>query len=812
ATVKAKTVNGEVQLQALMDGKKIIITESTVRRYLQLKDAEGVDCLPNATIFEQLALMGYEQTQKPRKPKRKNTEVPRPSGSTKHVADEAVNEEMDDSLVRATTIASSLEAEQDSGGGPKCQETMRDTIAQTRSENVSKLSYDPLLARGNTLRSGEDSMKLMELMEICTKLQQRVLDLENTKTTQQKEINSLKRRVKKLEQKKRLRTPKLKRLYKGRIADIDADAGVTLDSTHFVVDIDMFGVHDLDGDEVIIDNVDVVKTAKETRSVVEEVTVVIEKAKLVSATKETVNAAATTVSTASTILVSAATTTTTTTRINQASKKGVIILLAVHWEHSSRVDIKTLRTWGVTDPQHTPTITQPSTSQPKKTQKPRKPKKNTEVPQPSGSTKHVADEAIYKEMDDSLVRAATTASSLEAGAGQVVVLGINTPRSDEGSMKLKELMEFCTKLQQRVLDLENTKTAQAQEIISLKLRVKKLVKKGGSRTHKIKRLYKVGRSARVISSDEASLGYQEDASKQGRELMALIRCKITIDRIWLKKRSMWLKRKLVLLQKENVVKEVVDVAQVSTAATTKTITTKELTLAQALEALKTSKPKVKRIVNSTTTITTISSKDKGKGIMVEEPAKMKKKDQISFDEQEAKRLQAEFDEEERLAREKDEANKRRKYFAAKRAEEKRNRPPTRDQQWSIMYTYLKNMEGWKPKSLKNKSFANIQEFFNKAIKKVNTFVDYRTELVEESSNKAEIELEENSKKTEAEIAQENSSKRAREELMQKSAKKQKVEDNKEIAELLSLIEVVPDEEEVAVNAIPLATKPSSIVD
>ncbi|GJV19847.1 hypothetical protein Tco_1368867 [Tanacetum coccineum] len=63
ATVKAKTVNGEVQLQALVDGKKIIITESTVRRDLQLEDAEGVDCLPNATIFEQLALMGYEQNE-----------------------------------------------------------------------------------------------------------------------------------------------------------------------------------------------------------------------------------------------------------------------------------------------------------------------------------------------------------------------------------------------------------------------------------------------------------------------------------------------------------------------------------------------------------------------------------------------------------------------------------------------------------------------------------------------------------------------------------------------------------------------------
>ncbi|GJV00150.1 hypothetical protein Tco_1329420 [Tanacetum coccineum] len=61
AAVKAKTINGEVQLHALVDGKKIIITESIVRNDLQLEDAEGVDCLSNATIFEQLALMGYEE-------------------------------------------------------------------------------------------------------------------------------------------------------------------------------------------------------------------------------------------------------------------------------------------------------------------------------------------------------------------------------------------------------------------------------------------------------------------------------------------------------------------------------------------------------------------------------------------------------------------------------------------------------------------------------------------------------------------------------------------------------------------------------
>ncbi|GJZ70925.1 hypothetical protein Tco_0634776, partial [Tanacetum coccineum] len=53
-----KIVNGEVQLQALVDGKKLIITETSVRRDLKLEDAKGIECLPNADIFEQLALTG----------------------------------------------------------------------------------------------------------------------------------------------------------------------------------------------------------------------------------------------------------------------------------------------------------------------------------------------------------------------------------------------------------------------------------------------------------------------------------------------------------------------------------------------------------------------------------------------------------------------------------------------------------------------------------------------------------------------------------------------------------------------------------
>ncbi|GJU46560.1 putative ribonuclease H-like domain-containing protein [Tanacetum coccineum] len=58
---QVKTFNREAQLHALVDGKKIIINESFVRRDLQLEDEEGVDCLSNSTIFEQLTLMGYEK-------------------------------------------------------------------------------------------------------------------------------------------------------------------------------------------------------------------------------------------------------------------------------------------------------------------------------------------------------------------------------------------------------------------------------------------------------------------------------------------------------------------------------------------------------------------------------------------------------------------------------------------------------------------------------------------------------------------------------------------------------------------------------
>nr|GEY38389.1 hypothetical protein [Tanacetum cinerariifolium] len=211
-----------------------------------------------------------------------SSQVPQPSGPTESVADEAVYKELDKRLARAATTASKLEAEQDSGNISKTQfkETPNEPSSQEtnsgggpRFESVSKQSNDSLLVRGNTLQSDEDILKLDKLMALCTTLQNKVLDLEKTTTTQCNEITSFKRKVKKFEKRNRSRTHGLKRLYKvglstsvessgdeeslgedaskqeRRINAIDADEDITLVS---VSDNEMFDVDDLGGEEVLV--------------------------------------------------------------------------------------------------------------------------------------------------------------------------------------------------------------------------------------------------------------------------------------------------------------------------------------------------------------------------------------------------------------------------------------------------------------------------------------------------------------------------------------------------------------------------------
>ncbi|GKC77025.1 hypothetical protein Tco_1127799 [Tanacetum coccineum] len=381
----------------------------------------------------------------------------------------------------------------------------------------------------------------------------------------------------------------------------------------------------------------------------------------------------------------------------------------------------------------------------------------------------------------------------------------------------------------------------AAEIISLKKRVKKLEKGKKSRTHKLKRLYNVGLSARIYSSkDEADLGDQEDASKQERKIA-------DIDKdadISLVDGTQGRYGEDIMFDINDLAEEEV-IAKSEAASKDVNLNEDEVTLAQTLQKMKSTTPRAKGVViqereqgiSQRTQTSAQKSKDKGKAKLIEHEQPLKMKDQISFDEQEARRLQAEFNKEVRLEREKEEEeasnvvlikewddvqammdadyklatrlqaeeqggltveeksrlfvelmNERKKHFARLREKEQRRKPLTKAQKRNQMCTYLKNMAGFTHNQLKNKSFDEVQKAFDKTRSWIDSFVSMDSEVVE------------------------GSSKRAGDELRQESIKKQKIDDDKETAELQSLVNVIPDEEEVAVDAIPLATKPPVIVD
>ncbi|GJU29593.1 ribonuclease H-like domain-containing protein [Tanacetum coccineum] len=242
---------------------------------------------------------------------------------------------------------------------------------------------------------------------------------------------------------------------------------------------------------------------------------------------------------------------------------------------------------------------------------------------------------------------------------------VNTLGSGEDRLKLKELMDLYTKLSDRVLDLEIIKTTQSKEITSLKKRVKKLERKRNSKTLRMKRLFKIGRSAQAVSSEDEGLGDQEDASKQGRKIDGIDKdVEVTLvdethgryDDAQMFNTDVFNGEEVfVAEQSEKVVEEVVSTAEVSAAAT---ITTEEIILAKALAELRSAKPKVmvQEPFESTTrtTLTSIPSniKDKGKFKMIEPEKPLKKKEKIRLNKELAFKLQAKEEEQARLAREK----------------------------------------------------------------------------------------------------------------------------------------------------------------
>ncbi|GJZ54971.1 hypothetical protein Tco_0610164 [Tanacetum coccineum] len=274
STGVVKTINGEVQLHALVDGKKIIISEASVRRDLKLEDEEGIDCLPNSTIFEQLTLMGYEK------------------------------------ISQKLTFYKPFFSPQ--------WKFLIHTILQCLSSKTT---------------AWNEFSSTMASAIICL-------------ATNQKFNFS-------------------KYIFESMIRNLDNVSGKFLMYPRFV---QVFLDQQLDG---LPNHKRIYNAPSHTKKIFGNMR-----------------------------------------RVGKGFSGRVTPLFPtmVVQNQSELGEGSTI----LTDPHHTNTITQSST-QPQKTQKPRKPKrKDTQVPQPSDPSENVADEAVHKELGDSLVRAATTASSLKA--------------------------------------------------------------------------------------------------------------------------------------------------------------------------------------------------------------------------------------------------------------------------------------------------------------------------------------------------------------------------------------------------------------
>ncbi|GJW48490.1 putative ribonuclease H-like domain-containing protein [Tanacetum coccineum] len=317
-----------------------------------------------------------------------------------------------------------------------------------------------------------------------------------------------------------------------------------------------------------------------------------------------------------------------------------------------------------------------------------------------------------------------------------------TPRSDEGRLKLKELMAMCTKLSKQVLDLEKEKDAQAVEILKLKQRVNKLERKRKSSiSHPRRRIY------RQVESSDNDLD-KEDASKQERtsdKMKPMFKdsdfddLDDSVDKV-----MAFVQEKDAENQGVSTTSEGVSTAAPRTPPTT--ITAKGVAIKDVEDS--------SRPIRSITTLQplpNIDPKDKGKGLLVEEepekPEKVKRRDQglaqIESDAELAQRLHeeelAELDRAQKEKQKQEEATnaalaeefdeiqarmdadhelavrltheeqekytieeratllaeyfeRRKKQLAAERAEAIRNKPPTRAQVRNRMITYLKHME------------------------------------------------------------------------------------------------------------------------
>nr|GEU65223.1 hypothetical protein [Tanacetum cinerariifolium] len=336
----------------------------------------------------------------------------------------------------------------------------------------------------------------------------------------------------------------------------------------------------------------------------------------------------------------------------------------------------------------------------------------------------------------------------DVNAAGVATEGVVSAADDDAGISMnliQNLMDTCTTLSRRVDNLELDKIAQALKITKLKQRVKKL-----KRRNKLKG----GIIANIDADEDVVL---EDAKDVAVEKSA------DVLSIQDEEEPTELQEAVDVVTTAKIITEVV-----TAASTTLTATTLQITTAAAPTLTTAPSRKRKGVVirdpqeTAPTTSTIIhseaKSKDKGKGILVEEPKPLKKQAQIK---------------------------KQKEDNAVKRYQALKKKPQTEPQTRKNMMIYLRNVAGFKMDYFKRMSYDDIHPIFEKHFDSNVAFLQKTKEQMDEEDSRA--------------------LKRLNESQEEKVVKKQKLDEEVEV--LKRHLQIVPnDENDVYTEPTPLARK------
>nr|GEY05534.1 retrotransposon protein, putative, unclassified [Tanacetum cinerariifolium] len=369
----------------------------------------------------------------------------------------------------------------------------------------------------------------------------------------------------------------------------------------------------------------------------------------------------------------------------------------------------------------------------------------------------------------------------------------------------QEALDACAAFARRVEHLEYDKVAQALEITKLKRRVKQLERGNKVKVLKLRRLKKVGTSQRIKSSDDTNI---EDTSNQGRMIDELDRDESValMDDEGAEKKAKKAQvagddqvkgrqteiyqidmdhalKVLSMQEDEPEVQEVVDVV------TTVKLITEVVTAAIVAASTRRRKGVVIRDPEEESTAiipADTKSKDKGKGIMVEEPKPMKKKQQVEMDEEYARKLHEELNKDIDCDVAIDHVKQKAKEDPyVQRYQVMKKRPQTEAQARRNMIMYLKNVPGFRLDYFTGLSYDDIRPIFEAKFNSNIAFLLKSKEQIKEEENRAIQSINETP--------------------AQKAAKRRRL--NEEVKDLKHHLEIVHDEDnDVYTEATPLERK------